>query len=653
MHTVLLLNIEAQKLYDANAFLFAPFAKGISICRVDETSENPDGMFPGLMDQVNGKGPWRAFVFATEALPAVAQKVEGDNPFDFAKGEPFSPSSESPEPFIRMTHYLGGFPAKNTYDFEEYYYYVDREGVRVIGDESDPVFRAEALEVGVPIQKSYEKRQLESVGGLRELINKYDALANKPAEIYLVKLRVAGAGNGLVLPEVPDTVASPLKPTFVGSNHYPRKCRFLVFDLHRLNALNEGSQMFQFWMSLLTLASNDFNPSLFSTDALYRFKCQLDPKQLQEMFADKLSINQGVAAQARQFLKRPQLVSDEYGEERIPWERVTISYDRLDQKLSRVDVQQYGWAKEIPALDVRVLEGQVEHSIKELKHQLKEPRRKIANMAKITRQRKEELLKSETLLDEAQAVDLQEGMDSLKESLLGEIAIRYLYDNSFTQELVGKKDAIKSQMSKRTFSTHHHYLTGFIMATVLISFLIIFLHTEHAGDMVLGLLTVVGTCIFSLLAVALYHRKMTRRLVNGYNGDISAIYARVSSETSQIKERLEQVLNYQHYQHLVQYRQSSHNIAKLEDFNLRQYVAKLDAFNEQLRDLGREMNLELATHAAYDNAIYFDPDASEQSDGVFYFKPNGVTKIHMPNQAMAWTIPYDGIIGMEIEKEGP
>ncbi|MCL1950686.1 MAG: hypothetical protein FWF59_13250 [Turicibacter sp.] len=648
MHTVMMLNNEALDLYRDHSFLFHPFKKDLDICPINEGKDRFDEIFPGLQDMIYGKGPWRAFVFVADDVKDIPAKADTLNPFDFSKGVQTSIMEESKESLIRLTHHLGGFPAKNTYEFEKYYYYLNRQGEEVRVDEQDLMIRHEALGHGALIQSKYEQTQLDAIEQASHLIDKYDELVNKPTEIYLIKLRMPHrhlSHSGKLQP-----ATTPEKDDFSAANHYPPNCRFLAYDLDRITKYNQSSQFFQFWLSVLTLAHNEFTSSIFKANELYNFKCQWNKEKLGSLFSQKLSQNEALIWQITETLNRPKVSADIYGDELIEEEKVAVGYKRMDEAKAKIDTKQYSYAKEVPALDTATLESQVSGSLKILRRQLMEPRRKVADTAKDTRMRFRQFLGTRFELDGFQKEDVKTKLSKLQEQVFSEMHIHYLYDDGFTEELAQTKNEVREDFRYRLFSTTVWGLIGTILATVILAFLIIFLNGDNPQETLLEAAITLAVTGLAMVGVIFLHRRMARQRVDDYNLHVKEVYQNIAHETKAVEDRMEDIFNYMRYHHILTGKDETIGESQQLDFNLKHYLARLKQFNARLETLGKELQLPIKNHPVYELCMDFDPQVPVEESPLFYLNSNKITEVAMPNQEFSLKLPYEGIEGMDIQK---
>jgi len=649
MHTVIMLNQKAKLLYQDFAFLFRPFGKEISIQEIHEDGDSFDDIFPNLNDKLYGKGPWRAFAFVTDGIEAVNSNPK-QNPFDFACGQQAPTSEKSAESLIRLTHHLAGFPARNVYEFEEYFYYLNKNGERCENDEDTVEFRKKASEQGTQLRQGFREKKVDCTSQMQELINYYDCLLTRPTELYLIKLRKPIRGNSYLTPLDMAVRTNLLEENFVDQNNYPNLCRFLVFDLHRLTAHNRNAQLFRFWLSFLTLATNNFNSSLFQPNSLYSFKCELDTEPLAELLTHKLSMNRAVANNIKERLTHKNLFDEAYGEEMIQEEKISIGYGRLEEKNAIIDLHLYGWANNHEKPDALTLNNQSQNTIQIIKRQLIEPRKQIANSSRKIKHKYSTFLGTYIPLNSFQAEDMEEQANALQDKVFSELSTNYLFEDEYAHDLNLAQDQISQKLKTRLYSETIQGTIGIIFGIIALTIFIMALNATLPAYVLLDGLFILLLTSFASIGIVLLHRKITRHWINTFNEDVLTTYQKIKHDMEKIEDRIKHVFNFMRYHHIITNAQPQRENSQLEEFQLRQYLGYVSKFNNLIETLGKELALPLKSRPIYDLGYYFDSEIPIEESPIFQLKPNKITEIPVMGNRLSLTVPYDGIRELDIQK---
>lgn len=239
--------------------LFAPFLKdgSVSFCSWNEEAPDLETALPELETCIGEEHAWRALIVHD---PGFWQDPDGTvvfdeyNPYDYAvNARGGAQDGESAVALIRLTHMLAGYPDPGTYEV--------------------PGELTEGLDPGTAA--AVERDYLEQAErARRQLVETYDCLRWKPKELWMVCIRRRHAKpNRLDLEKVWSNRLESESSLFWQHNRYPDISRFMCFDMADSRNTYYTRELFEFWMTVLTLSLNKIPPSMLQAYRLYQVSC--------------------------------------------------------------------------------------------------------------------------------------------------------------------------------------------------------------------------------------------------------------------------------------------------------------------------------------------------------------------------------------------
>ena len=251
MFSVLIMNKKTTESFNEYYPLFLDAIKenNIAPCRWYESGSDIDSILPDLHDITDDKKEWRAVIVKIED-DSDNHPTMIDNPFDYiCNSEKSDDVTESPIPLIRLTHYLGGFPASNVQFVPEE---VKNEG--------------KATKVVYKLCKNEENDEKH-----RHLSEKYDFDGHHPSEIIIFTLRKNYSSETLKnVKSVWTDYIEINSSDFWKRNNYPSTCRFVIYDLKNEGPIQREADMFSFWTSIFLMSTNEINPNYLQAYRLYK-----------------------------------------------------------------------------------------------------------------------------------------------------------------------------------------------------------------------------------------------------------------------------------------------------------------------------------------------------------------------------------------------
>lgn len=274
-YSVLIMNQKTIDLYNQYQPLFfdAVNSNRIGVCKWVESATSIDTALPELADLTDDKVEWNAIIvrYIDEEGMAPCEMQPG-NPYDFrVHRNDTDMLKESPVPLVRLTHMLGGIPPLEV-KFEQEVIKEDRKAPRVIYKPS---------EIKEEVRLQHEA-----------LAKKYEFDGKQPKTITIVSLRHAEKENDQHYVNRAWAAHKERESSeFWKRNHYPSKCRFLVYDFINEGPVRREEDNFRFWLSVMLLAVNRIDAGIMQAYRLYTLNTVLDADKMQNSFqqlADRL-----------------------------------------------------------------------------------------------------------------------------------------------------------------------------------------------------------------------------------------------------------------------------------------------------------------------------------------------------------------------------
>ena len=275
MYSVLIQNKKTiECFHEFHPLFLEALRRNVACCRWLESGTTIDTALPELISLTEDKEEWRAIIVRVEDEESMRSfDTDPKNPYDFLiNAEGADRTRESRVPLIRLTHMLGGVPAPEVL-YETRKIKEKNKASRVIY---------------IP------KRSLEEEMDHASLMQKYDYNGKLPREILIVTLRCREKGEQKSARDVWSNRLETSSSEFWKRNNYPSRCRFLVYDYQNEGAVQKEADLFNFWLCVMLLATNDMDPSSLQAYKLYSMRPLLDRGKMAECFNYKTACLLGV-----------------------------------------------------------------------------------------------------------------------------------------------------------------------------------------------------------------------------------------------------------------------------------------------------------------------------------------------------------------------
>lgn len=308
----------------------------VGICRWNEAGYSVATALPEINTLTDDKRDWRA-VIVRVADELGMSNVETDkvNPYDFQKcnalqndtaDENDSKKSfvhEATIPLVKLTQMLGGVPAPDTgYSEHEKYVrkrdYLDKgiseRNIDYSSDSSDDLAADREIYEREIINNEFELKEFKEISDsfatdtfrtlfsnayeykyfftqnvlsvedaelYEQLCRKYEFTGKPPAEIVLITFNESYKED--IRGSVRAVWTNPLETKsseFWKRNDYPGKCRFLTYNCTKEGPVQHNADMFNFWTTVMLIATNDIDPSSVQAYRLYSVKSIFNKRKM-------------------------------------------------------------------------------------------------------------------------------------------------------------------------------------------------------------------------------------------------------------------------------------------------------------------------------------------------------------------------------------
>lgn len=429
MFTVIIQNKRASDLMRDHKFLFKPFVDegSLAFCDWNESGTDVRSSVPDLYNVVKGKKEWRAIIINTDSV----YDYKGsycplrNNPFDFSHLDTEELPHESPIPLIRLTHIIGGYSAALKKEFEKAFEYVDPdsgEKRRVPASQltEDELHRL-SMECFDTLHSVYEERQADPrIAQLQEEVaEKYPFSDIRPAEILLVSTKKKVENNEKQ--RIVESWKNHLEMTsssFWERNKYPNNCRFLFSEITNTDNSLYQKELTEFWLSVLTLATNKVAASTLQAYRLYRLRVEVSREELEKILNLHLNKMMSVYAFIKEQLRlRPEYSFDEE-EDVVQRQEIPVTIEKTEGKELCMNFSRVGLCRDCPEDEKAFWTGELRAKKESLDKYLKAPRRVIDKAATHLKMKTDSFTGEHYELDKFQLADLREYMTELEVKII-------------------------------------------------------------------------------------------------------------------------------------------------------------------------------------------------------------------------------------------
>lgn len=460
MFTVIIQSKRSSDLMKDHKFLFKPFVDdgSVAFCDWNESGTDVRSSVPDLYNIVRGKKEWRALILNTDSIYDYKGVFcpNRNNPFDFSQSDTDDMPHESPIPLIRLTHIIGGYSSTPTKEFEKGFEYTDDESGEKIRVRESELTENEIHQLSmehydsltsVYIEKEEDPKRVQMQEAMAE---KYSFTDIRPAEILLVSTKKKVENNEKT--RIVESWKNHLEMTsssFWERNKYPNNCRFLYVDVTNTDNSMYQKELTEFWLSVLTLATNKIAASTLQAYRLYKLHVDVSNDELSKTINLHLNKMMSVYAFVKEQLKlRPDYSFDEE-EEIVHRQTIPVAIEKSEGKDLYMNFGKVGLCRDCPEDENVFWSNQVRQKKENLDRYLKSPRRVIDKSANRLKLKTESFVGEHYELDKFQLADLKEFMGELELKIMSS-GVENVVDKKKVNESIVKLDKkVKKEISFR------------------------------------------------------------------------------------------------------------------------------------------------------------------------------------------------------------
>lgn len=645
MQTIMIASEKMTQLFREYESLFVPFLKdgNLQFCHWNEEGPDLETALPDLAELLKKDHSWKAVVVHD---PGHFQDADGNeifdeyNPYDYAcnDNEMESLAEESPVPLIRLTHMLAGYPQLGIYNIVE-------KRVKERKKES---------------QIEYEAHMYpeELVKRHQHLTEKYGELLWKPSSLILVSIRRRREHvTRKDLNQIWETKMESESSLFWRRNHYPDICRFICFDVKDTRNDLYTKDLFQFWMTILTLVNNQIPPGALQAYRLYKISCSIDQDQLETCLTDIYSRLFSAKETVDTALKTIPLPDIGQDESVLTAQNVPVVFENVNMQNISIDTRNIGLSRDCPQDEAVYWQESYKDIKNYLKEYVREPRRAINDAAIYTRSAEESFYDMEYHLDDIQKERLQDEIRQLEEDILSSEPM-HLVDLSAYEDQMQEMDeqvhhTVEGRMKRKTALI----AGGIVLIVCFASFLPYLAASGKDGILTFlaGLKTaVICTAVLAgigLLALA-FLRERIKNLIDKFNSLTLEIITNINEAASAFGEYLSLICTYMKAQSMISGSEDAENSEKSYRALLRMHKYSIEDAIECIQMWATAFDMKLSRQTIQSSDEFYEFDRMPAECPIYYMKINKIeNNIKLFGNGYPLTAPYDFVSGLKITRE--
>lgn len=647
MKTVIIYRKSSQKYIDQYQILFQPFIDShqIAFCFWDEHANDFASALTNLEAQLQGERTWRAIV----ALPVSDDPEDewdkhcrADNPFDFlCNAAPEPDKLESSIPLVTVSQMLGGIPLV-TPDFRSDI--VITEGDRQHDHLS--FYRADK-------QEWFEQRQAE----WDRLNVQYSTHCALPSSLYLF---VGMREQKTVVPEENDLEILQRHESdssmFWYRNCYPAKARFLTQISSQPGNARYKEDIFAFWMTVLTLATNEFPSGTIEAYKLYNVKAGVSREILQKTLSSYYSrldtVRYIANLQIQEFQKeiRRESESDDLPKYQM---KIPVVYSHMNDAGLLIPSNKVGLSTDCPIEELSWWHDSVRQSQESLK--------RLLSSTKITLDRASVAARILSVIQEGEMVELNEyqveeleaELHELESETLSFTSSSILPTRKFYQQTEKRKVETAERMKKR-LTREHAVEAGLIgLSAYLIGFvpdIVRQFRTTNQPWTVVGI-SLLGTIILGLcgLGFLFFCRSAVRRRIGNYNETMTNCLDALRKSAEYFSAYISKCCSYMRGRSILQYLEHRTMIALSGIRQMKDHKDHSQGYISLIESWLEDFNLHLLKNEGYASGVTFDFDIPPVKNKGYMLEHQEIPNIRLEDGNMC-TGPYPFVTEFQIRR---
>ena len=640
MYSVLFLSQRTMGYFEAFRPVFMPLltAGKIGVCQWMEAGTTVDTAMPGIYDLISDKEEWRAVILcANEPEDQKAFPSRPENPYDFLENASADiRTKESPVPLIRLAQMLGGVPAPAMH-FEP-------QLVQQKNKESRMIYTPSVQEED---QKAYE-----------ELKRKYEFRGRMPGEIILVCPRTRRENRDEKIEEAWKNRIAEEASDFWRRNGYPARCRFTVFDITREGEVRKTEELFNLWMSVMLLATNDIDPSTLQAYRLYQIRVEFDRKKLEQAFQEAAGRVQRARRSIEKSIKRE--LEQRMGEDVVlpDYElKAPVVLKLPERELIFSEQGRFGLTAKSHGADQAILRDMKEKAQKGLYGLVHCTDRALDQTAQRVRQCRSYTEDEVYSLNPYQKEDMEEKLEREYQSIFAkrsELPASRARGDAELECLAGN---IRSVLAERTTKVQAIAALAGASALFALSMAPAVFAGIHGGSV--SLVTAGGFAVFGVgvfagaeLLCLLSQKAKLRIQVSALHRFMSSLVTAVSEDGQRFSEYMGEIASYMHGNSFLSTMKRSQLSGKESFSGRKQHIAALTAFYSSLKEWCRAYHLQLYFDSmAMNEELAMNTDLPPEINPMYTFATDERCPVEVNHTGDTVEAPFDFIRELKIIRE--
>ncbi len=619
-------------------FLEAMKKGTVGVCKWIESGTTIDTALPDLSYMTDDKDEWRAVIVCLEGDGKGGKPTDEKNPYDFLENKDKSSASlieSSDIPIIRLCQMLGGVP------------------------EPDLEFRSELREsskeheiphiVYTPVENDAQKQAYQ------KLVDRYKFNGKLPKSIVVVTVRKDYSEEKI---SSKDWVVHKESESsdFCKRNHYPSKCRFLVYDYKTMGNNSLECDKFRFWMAILLLSLNEIDPSTLQAYRLYNLSIDIDKIALEEDFEKTLKLILSIKKQVERELKREREKASQTDPDLPDFEMtVDVPIEEISDKGVCVNPRQFGLFSAGVLSETGRWSQEKDQAVRGFERAIQIAERTLDVKADQTRADCKYTNGAVSSLDKFQREDMEGRINELYDTIIDiqEILPSRL---SNSEKIHQKSEKVKDFLKKRFSGKAAIVSVAMTAFVVVLGFVSAFLDAtgEHTPSFRSVIVPIAAGVLLSTLCaflVVLLQKKKLNALIRDFNAVFRNAIARLNGSAGDYSKYLSSVAShtrgctYLVESEKVDYYLDSGKIRKLK------HIKALSLFITRIRIWAKAFNLcsmdDLETYDYVEADLETEPSENE----IYTFEVDGEYPVELNRSGKYIDSPFGFVKTIRIERE--
>lgn len=638
MFSVLIMNKKTTESFNEYYPLFLDAIKrnDVAVCRWYESGSDIASALPDLHDLTDDKKEWRAIIVKVED-DLDAHPYFSENPFDYVcNSDEAETLSESPIPLIRLTHYLGGFPAPDVHFFPQE---VQNEG--------------KATRV---IYKPCRNQQNEEL--YEQLSEKYSFDGHHPSEIVLFTLRQSRVSDSVNSIKTAWTDYVEINSSnFWKRNNYPSNCRFIVFDLSKEGPVQREADMFSFWTSIVLLSTNSINPNCLQAYRLYKISVDFSKSNMEEDLQSTVTHLIGSRHYIEQSIQKD--IENKLNEEKnLPNYEVNIPVTIDAPKKTRFGIN----AKRFPLTPSSVIEDNVLWSnmkieaLEAVDECIENSEMALDKSACTMRQVSEFPEDSIKPLDAYQKKEMESDLSNIYSKIIMTQGLLPKTSVQFQEKLVEKEDRVKKNFIQRITGTLSVQIISFVAMFLLVGFVpAAYCYAVEGQGKIENIVAIfaISVVIVGLieLFVLLFQKSQLNSYIESYNDGLQSAVGELKNNSKIYSNFISSIASYikgkSYLNKLSKMKFEDDNSYKMQ----RRHIKAINSLLTKIKRWATAFNLNVSFDVNDEINFVIDYAENPQFNSTYTFASKGNKKVSVNKSGDYIDSQFDFINQLNLERE--